>query len=190
MPGLIIGVDSGLHGAIAVLLDGQVVQIDDMPTDKMELTRKGKPTVVDRVSPHRLAQLLKPFADNTDFNPFKLLCEMPTYRPIVTRDHRTGIRKTIPAPTFSVATIAENIGMLRMAAAAYNIPFHGVAPNSWKARIRAPADKEACRTMAMQVFPAWVAMLSRKKDEGRAEACLIAYYGWTTQTSAAVPLEE
>jgi hypothetical protein len=40
-----------------------------------------------------------------------------------------------------------------------------------------PRDKDAARRLAQQWFPDLASSLIRKKDEHRAEALLIAYYG-------------
>jgi crossover junction endodeoxyribonuclease RuvC len=42
------------------------------------------------------------------------------------------------------------------------------------------ADKDAARMRACQLFPSAANMLERKKDDGRAEALLIAEYGRRT----------
>jgi crossover junction endodeoxyribonuclease RuvC len=40
------------------------------------------------------------------------------------------------------------------------------------------SDKDAARGVAIQRFPAMAGAFARKKDDGRAEAALIALYGW------------
>jgi crossover junction endodeoxyribonuclease RuvC len=51
-----------------------------------------------------------------------------------------------------------------------------VEPAKWKKHFRLPRDKEASRQMALRLFPAAHALLSRKKDHGRSEAALLAAY--------------
>ena len=167
------------------MMDGQIVQVDDIPTDKSVIYKAGKEITRERISPHRLAELLRPFDNCLDFDPFKMLCEIPTFRPIITKNRQTGIKETRQPGAIGIANLSECMGMLKMAAACYRIPFHGVTPSVWKRRIGAPADKGECRAMAQRIFPQWAASFARVKDEGRAEACLIAYYGWTVQTTAA-----
>jgi crossover junction endodeoxyribonuclease RuvC len=61
--------------------------------------------------------------------------------------------------------------------AALEIPCHRVSPASWKKHFRLSSDKEASRALALRLFPATAEHFSRKKDDGRAEAALIARYG-------------
>ena len=39
-----------------------------------------------------------------------------------------------------------------------------------------PEGKEQCRPMALRLFPTCAEQFARKKDPGRAEAALLAYY--------------
>jgi crossover junction endodeoxyribonuclease RuvC len=58
------------------------------------------------------------------------------------------------------------------------IPLTIVEPAMWKKFHRlAGGDKEGARQRALQLFPAAHVLLARKRDHGRAEAALIAYYG-------------
>lgn len=53
-----------------------------------------------------------------------------------------------------------------------------VTPQTWKRRLGLIGkDKEAARELAIKLYPEAASMLRRKKDEGRAEALLIASYG-------------
>jgi crossover junction endodeoxyribonuclease RuvC len=58
------------------------------------------------------------------------------------------------------------------------VPLTIVEPSIWKKfhGLRG-GDKEAGRQRALQLFPAAHALLARKKDHGRGEAALIAYFG-------------
>jgi crossover junction endodeoxyribonuclease RuvC len=61
------------------------------------------------------------------------------------------------------------------------IPMTIVEPSMWKKFHRLPGgDKEGARQRALQLFPSAHALLARKKDHGRAEACLLALYGAQT----------
>ena len=49
-----------------------------------------------------------------------------------------------------------------------------IEPSTWKKRLHLPGkDKEAARQKALQLFPSQHALLARKKDHGRADACLL-----------------
>lgn len=59
------------------------------------------------------------------------------------------------------------------------IPMVLVAPTVWKKEMKLPGGrdgKEKSRGLAIRLFPACANMFARKKDAGRAEAALIAYY--------------
>jgi crossover junction endodeoxyribonuclease RuvC len=59
--------------------------------------------------------------------------------------------------------------------AALQVPYTTVRPVVWKKTLSLGKDKEAARLRAQQLFPG--ADLRRKKDHGRAEALLLAWYG-------------
>jgi hypothetical protein len=64
------------------------------------------------------------------------------------------------------------------------IPVVGVHSSKWKPNQGVTADKETSRRKAIELWPAHSALFARKKDNGRAEACLIARYGWLQQRQA------
>jgi crossover junction endodeoxyribonuclease RuvC len=67
---------------------------------------------------------------------------------------------------------------LKAVLACCDIPYTLVTPMVWKKfHGLIKSDKEASRTRALQLFPDQANFLSRKKDQNRAEAMLIAAYG-------------
>jgi len=68
-------------------------------------------------------------------------------------------------------------GQIVATAALSGIPYTLVTPVKWKRSMNLPKDKDSARRMAIQWFPHLSKRLSRKKDEHRAEALLIALYG-------------
>jgi hypothetical protein len=52
-----------------------------------------------------------------------------------------------------------------------------VDPSAWKKTMHLSTDKNASRALASQYFPDAADQWSRVRDDGRAEAALIAYYG-------------
>ena len=70
------------------------------------------------------------------------------------------------------------VGALEAAIVTCEVPIEIIEPTAWKRFFRLPGkDKELSRQRAIQLFPAAHAMLARKRDHGRAEAALIAFYG-------------
>jgi crossover junction endodeoxyribonuclease RuvC len=56
-------------------------------------------------------------------------------------------------------------------------PYTILTPAGWKKGLRLPSDKDAARRLAQQWYPKVADKFTRKKDEHRAEALLIAHYG-------------
>lgn len=63
---------------------------------------------------------------------------------------------------------------------ALNIPLHFVTPSKWKKYFSLSSDKEESRRRAIDLWPESADRFSRRKDEGRAEAALIAKWGAET----------
>jgi crossover junction endodeoxyribonuclease RuvC len=78
-----------------------------------------------------------------------------------------------------------NCGLVHGILHAHRIPFELVAPASWKAAFGIKRDedetkrdkKNAARQMATNLYPAQADKFARVKDDGVAEATLIALYG-------------
>ena len=79
----------------------------------------------------------------------------------------------------SVFAFGKVYGLALGIVAANFIPLTLVAPLKWKRALSVPADKDGARARASQLLPEHAALWSRAKDDGRAEAALIAYYGST-----------
>jgi crossover junction endodeoxyribonuclease RuvC len=63
---------------------------------------------------------------------------------------------------------------------ALNIPLHFVTPTKWKKYFSLSSDKEESRRRAIDLWPESADRFSRRRDEGRAEAALIAKWGAET----------
>lgn len=81
------------------------------------------------------------------------------------------------ASTFKFGTA---YGVVQGVIGALQIPVEFVAPQRWKKHFRLTSDKEQARAKAQQLFPACASSFQRVKDHGRAEAALIARYGFET----------
>jgi hypothetical protein len=73
--------------------------------------------------------------------------------------------------------IAEAYGILRGALQWLSIPTRDVTPSVWKARMGLTASKDRSREKASEIFPANAYQWRLKKNDGLAEAALIALYG-------------
>jgi hypothetical protein len=68
------------------------------------------------------------------------------------------------------------------------VPLTIIEPTAWKNfhGLRG-GEKEASRQRALQLFPGAHALLARKRDHGRAEASLLALYGFHNFRGNATP---
>jgi crossover junction endodeoxyribonuclease RuvC len=79
----------------------------------------------------------------------------------------------------STFTFGERYGFILGLVAASGSPFSHVRPQEWKKRVGlvVKADKAASRIRASELFPAHTENWKLAKDDGKAEAALIAHYG-------------
>ncbi len=77
----------------------------------------------------------------------------------------------------STFRFGDAFGVLRGVVAANFIPLTYVKPNQWKRKLGVPADKDAARLRASQLFPTFNQLWRLKKDLNKAEAACLAYYG-------------
>ena len=153
-----IGIDPGLSGAIAVLTEEPMqtsLQIHDMPV--MTVDRNGK--AKRQVSANELAELLNLYAGKD----CHVCCER------VSAMAGQGVT--------SVFSFGRSFGMIEGILAALKMPVTFVAPATWTRAIGRSPGKDASRARAMELFPNYEYFFKRVKDDGRADAALIAHWG-------------
>ena len=153
---IIFGIDPGQTGAIAVLHDGEVKQVIDMPTTA-RLHGKGQ-----QVDAYTLTSELLAAASG--------------------HNQRRAIIEAVSAMTgqgvSSTFRFGEALGVVLGVLGALQIPVSWASPVRWKkAAGLYGKDKDAARTLALQLHPEAGDMLTRKKDIGRADAICIAHFG-------------
>jgi hypothetical protein len=149
-----IGIDPGLSGALCVLApDGALVALYDTPVLTLTLARGTKQTY----DVPGMCALLQPYAGAG----LHVLIEESQAMP------GQGVR--------SMWTTGYGYGLWLGILAALQIPYTPVRPVVWKKAVGLGKDKEQARLRAQQLYPQ--ADLRRKKDHGRAEALLLAWYG-------------
>lgn len=148
-----IGIDCGLNGAIAVLDDGHMVLVHDMPTLTVDINKKSKR----QVSPNLLAVLIE------SIKPDHAIVERPAARP------GQGVT--------AMFGFGRSLGVVEGVLAGLNVPVTYVAPATWTKAMGKAAGKDASRQRAIELFPAMSDNFKRVKDDGRAEAALIALWG-------------
>jgi crossover junction endodeoxyribonuclease RuvC len=159
-----IGIDPGLSGAVAVLdATGALLALHDTPVLTL---RTGRGTRQEYDVPG-LVGLLAPYAGLQAHVILEESQAMPGQ----------GTR--------SMFTIGVGFGAWLGVLAALALPHTRIRPHVWKRALGLGKDKEAARLRAMQLFPG--ADLRRRKDHGRAEALLLAWYGWQHYGTLAQP---
>lgn len=76
----------------------------------------------------------------------------------------------------NAAKIAMAYGKIIALLTQRGIPTVEVRPADWKAALNLGTSKSASRERATQIFPGQSDLFARAKDDGRAEAALIAWY--------------
>ena len=75
-------------------------------------------------------------------------------------------------------------GLIRGMLAAYSYRTTLITPQEWRKRLKVAEGKDGSRQRAMELFPAYASLFKRKKDDGRAEAALIAMFGFLYSKTA------
>lgn len=151
---IVAGIDPGLTGALA-LIDGEtcdVVECIDMPVQQGARGRRE----IDCV------RLLATFAGWRAAGCRLVVLEAQQARP--------GLSSVSVASTF------RGEGMLACGLVASQLPFELAHAATWKRTMGLTAEKADSRALARQLFPMAPPLLGRRKDEGRAEALLLAAF--------------
>jgi crossover junction endodeoxyribonuclease RuvC len=151
---VVLGVDPGLKGALAFYdVDNGKLDVFDMPT--YEVIRNGK-TKRD-VDADEVGRLVR------------------EHHPV-----RATVEKVGATPQMGVTssfTFGEGYGVIRGVVAGVGIKLNKVNPQTWQRDMQARGSKRASRDRAAALFPSAAEMFARVKDDGRADATLIAAWG-------------
>lgn len=157
---LTFGIDPGISGAIAVLADGEAGPIIDMPLlgEDREVDARQVALFI------RAARALHPDAS--------VSAVIERVRAMPPKD---GARRAGAQSSFN---FGDHYGKAKAVLELLGIPYTRAEPASWKRQFGLTGQpKDASRVLAIQRFPTVAAELKRKKDNGRADALLIALYG-------------
>lgn len=146
----ILGVDPGAEGALALLQDGRLTDVHDMPVLRV---RRGK-TDKAEIDGYALADLMR--ALDPDFVAIEQVGGLPG--------------QSAPA----AFTFGDSAGAPKYVAYTLGLRVERVAPAVWKRALNLKGGKDDSRAMAMRFWPSHAAEFRRVKDDGRAEAALIA----------------
>lgn len=149
-----LGIDPGLNGALALFESkAGALQTYDMP--KHQLTRGGK--LKGEIDQAGLAGLVKSLPQIE-----KCVIEQVGAMP------KQGVT--------SAFAFGKAYGAVIAAVAAREIPVEFVPASVWKRAFKVTHDKDSSRARASQIIPSAASQWARAKDDGRAEAALLAVY--------------
>lgn len=143
-----LGIDPGKQGALAWLCEHGALVYDMPPT------------------PAGLIALLKE-------NP---LPELALVEDVGAMTYVDAAGKTRGQGAAASFVFGYGAGVIEGALRAFEIPLMQIKPSVWKLKFGLSSNKDASRALASQLFPAQAHLFSRKKDDGRAEAVLLARY--------------
>lgn len=149
----VVGIDPGISGAIAVVSgDGNFVCVRSMP---IQAKKSGRNEV-----------------DASELYTF--FEKLPKGGFIYSLVERVS---AMPGQGVSgMFSLGDSFGCVRAIATATSHRTDYVAAAVWKKKMGLNKNKEYSRTLARKMFPTAEGDLSRKKDEGRAEALLLARF--------------
>lgn len=165
-----IGVDPGLSGALAVFdAEARALEVFDIPT--LTLARNGKNKR--EVDHYALARIVDD----------------------ITGRHRHAhafVEQVGAMPGQGVSSVfafGKSYGVIIGVLAAQFVPITFVNPRVWKGALKVPAAKDGARAIASALFPRETGRWTRVKDDGRAEAAMIALWGSRSETGVDVRVE-
>jgi crossover junction endodeoxyribonuclease RuvC len=157
---LIIGIDPGITGALALLRqtpgDVQLLDVKDMPTSSHKVNNSMKSHVLLPV----LADILEDWA--------------MFGKPTVFLEEVNAMPGQGVTSMFRFGHVA---GAIEGVCAGLRIPVTLIRPREWQTLARVRKDPDAGRHRASQLFPNQSALFARKKDHNRADAALIGFAG-------------
>lgn len=152
---IVVGIDPGFSGAIAVVDAGRLVEVHDMPT---LASPKGR-TELDHLSLLGILRMVEERSRGGAVVWLEQVAAMPGQ----------GVS--------SVFRFGQTYGAIECAVMSVHLPLRHVTAPVWKRALGLTADKGVCRRAAILRYPDAAQAFARVKDDGRAEAALIAAYG-------------
>jgi crossover junction endodeoxyribonuclease RuvC len=152
--GLIMGLDPGFGGAIAILdpINMKLVKMMDMPLYNREIQRE--------INLQELASFVDSWSKDIHMAFLENVHAMPSQGVV------------------SMFRFGECKGILEGILAGFYIPTIKVNPAVWKMSLSLSREKIEARRLATKLFPDAKGLFVKHLDDGRAESLLIAYFGW------------
>ena len=158
---LIIGIDPGISGSICFFEDGKILDVLEMPT--MTDGKKNKR----QVNGSQIYNEIKKKIDVVSEEDIRVVIEHVTAMP------GQGVT--------SMFNFGQSFGILKGICSAMRLPMYFVRPAKWKKYFNLiNSEKDASRTRAIEIFPYFSSQLSKRKDNNKADAILIASFFYET----------
>ena len=159
---LIIGIDPGISGSICFFNDGKILDVIEMPT--MNDGKKNKR----QVNGSQIFNEISKRINTLEKKQIKVVIEQVSAMP------GQGVT--------SMFNFGQSFGVIKGVCAAMQLPIYYVRPVKWKKYYDLiNSQKDSSRVKAIEMFPKFSSMLSRKKDSNKADAILIANYHINTK---------
>ena len=153
----IISVDPGISGAICFFENGNVIDVIDMPS--MAEGKKNKR----QVNGSQIYNEIKFKIENIEKNDIYVVIEQVSAMP------GQGVT--------SMFNFGQSFGVIKGICSAMQLPMYFIRPAKWKKYFSLiKTEKDASRTKAIEIFPQISSKLSKKKDNNKADAILIASF--------------
>lgn len=166
---IVIGIDSGLTGGIAFLRTGAAAPtVFDLPTFEVKVGEKLR-RKLDALELARLVRREVP----ADAGAVVYLEQLHARAEQGGSTKRNGMQ--------SQGAMMECFGAVCATLQILRLPVVPVYPQSWKRIYDLGSDKTAARAMGATLYPSLSADLKRVRDDGRADAVLIAHFGTTKE---------
>ena len=154
---MIIGIDPGISGSICFFQDGIIKDVIEMPT--MTDGKKNKRQVNGAQIFNEISERINKF----DKKNIKVVIEQVSAMP------GQGVT--------SMFNFGQSFGILKGICSAMQLSMYFIRPAKWKRYFNLiNSEKDASRTKVIEMFPRISNKLSRKKDNNKADAILIAQY--------------
>lgn len=152
---MILGIDPGINGGMA-FIGGDEIHLYNTPTVKVPYVRKGKKSTRLELDLKRIAELVKLH------NPTIAVIEKVAARP--------------GQGTTSMFRFGQSFGQVEGVLAGREVETIYVTPRTWKKYFSLTKDKDDSLNLARTLFPAYNKVWKFKKNNGVAEAALLARY--------------
>lgn len=151
---MMVGIDCGITGALAVIDNGEILEVYDMPTRTVEVSNKTK----QEINGYELARIIRSIPYGANINLEK-----------VAAMSKQGVT--------SMFGFGASFGMIRGVLESLGKSYSLITPQVWKKHFGLiGTEKDVARLKAIELFPMASLYFKRKRDGGRADAALIGLY--------------